>query len=222
MLIWEDHWQNQWFLGNHCKFQWFWTDHCKFFNVFEETITIECFSAVWPLPSMVFQWFFILLPSLSMVFDGFRPLVKRCDGFDGSLWSIAFWSNLYFKSSKSGETNRGCGLCACSEAGEGFSLSRWPGHLPQVEHSVWRYWLKFQFLVLFVMFISNNSDGLYINLYLYLLYLHMGGRGYKDQMLPRIHHPSFLCKLHYANFVNTVTLQRSWLGWVRRKGRCYR
>ena len=22
-----------------------------------------------------------------MVFDGFIPLVKRCDGFDGSLWS---------------------------------------------------------------------------------------------------------------------------------------
>ena len=29
----------------------------------------------------------MLLPSLSMVFDGFGPLVKRCDGFDGSLWS---------------------------------------------------------------------------------------------------------------------------------------
>ena len=56
--------------------------------VFEETITIECFLAVWPLPSMVFQWFLILLPSLSMVFVGFAPLVKRCDGFDGSLWSI--------------------------------------------------------------------------------------------------------------------------------------
>ena len=24
-----------------------------------------------------------------MVFDGFGPLVKRCDGFDGSLWSIS-------------------------------------------------------------------------------------------------------------------------------------
>ena len=29
----------------------------------------------------------MLLPSLSMVFDGSGPLVKRCDGFDGSLWS---------------------------------------------------------------------------------------------------------------------------------------
>ena len=37
--------------------------------------------------SMVFQWFLIFLPSLSMVFDGSGPLVKRCDGFDGSLWS---------------------------------------------------------------------------------------------------------------------------------------
>ena len=55
--------------------------------VFEETITIECFLAVLPLPPMVFQWFLILLPSLSMVFDGSGPLVKRCDGFDGSLWS---------------------------------------------------------------------------------------------------------------------------------------
>ena len=66
---------------------WFWSDHCKFSMVFEETITIEYFSAVWPLLSMVFQWFLILLPSLSMVFDGSVPLVKRCDGFDGSLWS---------------------------------------------------------------------------------------------------------------------------------------
>ena len=38
------------------------------------------------------QWFYngflMLLPSLSMVFDGSRPLVKWCDGFDGSSWSI--------------------------------------------------------------------------------------------------------------------------------------
>jgi len=66
---------------------WFWSNHCKFSMVFEETITIEYFSAVWPLLSMVFQWFLILLPSLSMVFDGSVPLIKRCDGFDGSLWS---------------------------------------------------------------------------------------------------------------------------------------
>ena len=37
------------------------------------------------------QWFYdgflMLLPSLSMVFNGSGPLVKRCDGFDGSLWS---------------------------------------------------------------------------------------------------------------------------------------
>ena len=40
------------------------------------------------------QWFYdgflMLLPSLSMVFDGSGPLVKRCDGFDGSLWSTAW------------------------------------------------------------------------------------------------------------------------------------
>ena len=80
-------WESHWFLGNHCKFQWFWGDHCKFSMVFEKTITIECFLTVWPLPSMVFQCFFILLPSLLIVFDGSGPLVKRCDGFDGSLWS---------------------------------------------------------------------------------------------------------------------------------------
>ena len=39
------------------------------------------------MPSMVLRWFLMLLPSLSMVFDGSGPLVKRCDGFDGSLWS---------------------------------------------------------------------------------------------------------------------------------------
>ena len=37
------------------------------------------------MPAMVFQWFLILLPSLSMVYDGKGPLVKRCDDFDGSL-----------------------------------------------------------------------------------------------------------------------------------------
>ena len=52
---------------------------------------------------------------------------------------VGFWFNLYFKFSKLGETYWGCGLCACSEAGEGVSFSRWPGHLPQVEHSVWRH-----------------------------------------------------------------------------------
>ena len=47
------------------------------------TIAINGFSMV----------FFIFLPSLSMVFDGSGPLVKRCDGFDGSLWSrLEHWS----------------------------------------------------------------------------------------------------------------------------------
>jgi len=86
---------------NDCKFQWFWSNHCIFSMVFEESITIECFLAVWALPPMVFQWFLILLPSLSMVFDGSGPLVKRCDGFDGSLWSTKLTKILladeYFK-----------------------------------------------------------------------------------------------------------------------------
>ena len=65
--------------------------------VLEATITIECFLVVWTLQSMVFQWFLVLLPSLSMVFDGFGPLVKRCDGFDGSSWS----NNLIYLTIKS-------------------------------------------------------------------------------------------------------------------------
>ena len=43
------------------------------------------------------QWFYdgflMLLPLLSMVFDGSGPLVKRCDGFDGSLWSNQDYSD---------------------------------------------------------------------------------------------------------------------------------
>ena len=30
---------------------------------------------------------FSMVFGLAMVFDGFGPLVKRCDGFDGSSWS---------------------------------------------------------------------------------------------------------------------------------------
>ena len=37
--------------------------------VFEETITIECFWAVWPLPSMVLRWFFDVA---TIAFNGFR------------------------------------------------------------------------------------------------------------------------------------------------------
>ena len=68
--------------------------------------TIANFQWFWrrPSPLNVFgrsdhchQWFYdgflMLLPSLSMVFDGSGPLVKRCDGFDGSLWSKQLWSS---------------------------------------------------------------------------------------------------------------------------------
>ena len=68
------------------------------FNGFEETIGNFQWFLRRPSPLNVFgrsdhchQWFYdgflMLLPSLSMVFDGSGPLVKRCDGFDGSLWS---------------------------------------------------------------------------------------------------------------------------------------
>ena len=43
--------------------------------IFEKTITMEYFLV------------FIMLPLLSMVFDGYGPLVKQSDGFDGALWS---------------------------------------------------------------------------------------------------------------------------------------
>ena len=48
---------------------------------------LNVFLGVQPLEPMVFRWFLMLLPSLLMVFDGSGPLVKQCDGFDGSLWS---------------------------------------------------------------------------------------------------------------------------------------
>ena len=54
------------------------------------------------------QWFYdgflMLLPSLSMVFDGSGPLVKRCDGFDGSLWSNRVFSNMAEKWKKLDES----------------------------------------------------------------------------------------------------------------------
>ena len=64
----------------------------------EETIAYFQWFLRRPSPLNVFgrsdhchQWFYdgflMLLPLLSMVFDGSGPLVKRCDGFDGSLWS---------------------------------------------------------------------------------------------------------------------------------------
>ena len=57
----------QWFLRRSSPLNVFGrSDHCH-----------QCF----------YDGFFLLLPSLSMVFDGFGPLVERCDGFDGSLWS---------------------------------------------------------------------------------------------------------------------------------------
>ena len=56
--------------------------------VFEETITIECFFGNLTIAINGFSMvFFIFQPSLSIVFDGSGPLVERCDGFDGSLWS---------------------------------------------------------------------------------------------------------------------------------------
>ena len=72
-------------------------------NGFEETIANFQWFLRRPSPLNVFgrsdhchQWFYdgflMLLPSLSMVFDGSGPLVKRCDGFDGSLWSMLYYT----------------------------------------------------------------------------------------------------------------------------------
>ena len=62
----------------------FWGDHHHWMFFGGLTIAINGFSI----------FFFILLPSLLMVFDGSGPLVKRCDGFDGSLWSTSNLSDL--------------------------------------------------------------------------------------------------------------------------------
>ena len=72
------------------------------FNGFEETIANFQWFLRRPSPLHVFwrsdhwhQWFFngfwILLPLLSMVFNGSGPLVKRWNGFNGSLWSMLRW-----------------------------------------------------------------------------------------------------------------------------------
>ena len=79
---------------NNCKFQWFWRDHCKFPMVFEETITIACFLAVWPLTSMVFQWF---LDFASIAFNGFqwfRTIGPAIAEMIGQLLTLTIWSNL--------------------------------------------------------------------------------------------------------------------------------
>ena len=55
------------------------------------TISIKWFSAS-SFQTISFNGFFmvfwVILPFGSMVFNGYRPLVQRCDGFDGSLTSI--------------------------------------------------------------------------------------------------------------------------------------
>ena len=76
----------------------FWRDHCKFSMVFEETITIECFLAVWPLPSMVFRWFFNFSTIAFNGFRWFRTIVRTMRWFrwivvvyaqwSGSIWSV--------------------------------------------------------------------------------------------------------------------------------------
>ena len=59
------------------------------------------------------QWFYdgflMLLPSLSMVFDGSGPLVKRCDGFDGSLWSKPVAFNLFLFTQNKKHSLKCCG-----------------------------------------------------------------------------------------------------------------
>ena len=45
------------------------------------------------MPSMVLPCFFGVATIAFNGFDGSRPLVKRCDGFDGSLWSRLLCSN---------------------------------------------------------------------------------------------------------------------------------
>ena len=47
----------------------FWRDYCNFQCFLRETINIECFLALWPLTTMVFQWFWGC-PTIG--FNGFR------------------------------------------------------------------------------------------------------------------------------------------------------
>ena len=79
-------------------------------------------------------FFFILLPSLLMVFDGSGPLVKRCDGFDGSLWSssrsVAVGFRLVCIGSvdvESGSVVVGSGfvICLCGNYSQGIGVFVW-------------------------------------------------------------------------------------------------
>ena len=60
--------------------------------VFEETITIEYFLGGLTIAINGFTMVFDVATIAFNGLDGSVPLVKRCDGFDGSLWS-----NMYIK-----------------------------------------------------------------------------------------------------------------------------
>ena len=61
-------------------------DHWKFSVVFEETITIECFFD--GLTIAINGFFPMVFDLATIAFNGLGPLVKRCDGFAGSLWIV--------------------------------------------------------------------------------------------------------------------------------------
>ena len=55
--------------------------------VFKVTIAIDGMVPAQPLGPMVFQWFSVSQPLVTMFFNGCQPLVQRCDGNDTSLRS---------------------------------------------------------------------------------------------------------------------------------------
>ena len=55
--------------------------------VFKVTIAIDGMVPAQPLGPMVFQWFSVSQPLVTMFFNGCQPLVQRCDGNDTSFRS---------------------------------------------------------------------------------------------------------------------------------------
>ena len=64
--------------------------------VFKVTIAIDGMVPAQPLGPMVFQWFLVSQPLVTMFFNGCQPMVQRCDGNDTSFRSIVKASMLMF------------------------------------------------------------------------------------------------------------------------------
>ena len=84
----REHWILHWFGREHWTFQWFWRDYWKlqWFLVKPSPLNVFWCSDHWH------QWFFngfwVVLPLVSMVFNGQGPLVERWNGFNRTPHSI--------------------------------------------------------------------------------------------------------------------------------------